>query len=354
MSDTGLPAESPARGRPRATLEWVLTVVVWMLVAGLLLFAGYWGWSAYAASQTAQLSTPASRAMADIKAQVARNPRDAALRVRLGEALATLGNSNEAVAQFREAIQIDPKHTGAWLDLGLVAMQQNHPDQAITYFKKVVDLTEGTDMESTNSRREQSLFYLGEIAVDQRQYDDAIRYVKGALLIKRDASDSYLVLARAYKGIGDTTNAIKYYQIALTFDPNYAIAHYELGLLQKSKGDLAGAAKNIRAALTAEPGAAPAQEALSAFGPASSYVTSATAQLAKGNAKAARKSVEIALAITPDDVPAALLYGSILEKLKDKKTALAVYQQILQNHPKEKTATAAVARLSAKTGKSGK
>jgi tetratricopeptide (TPR) repeat protein len=351
MTETELPAETPTRRRPRAATETVLTIVAWLLGAALVAFGAYWAWSAYSAGQTGKLATPATRVLDDAKALVAQRPRDAALRVRLGEALATVGSVDEAISQFKEALQIDPKHTGAWLDLGLVTMQQGHPDQAAGYFKKVVDLTDGTDLEATNNRREQALFYLAQIAVDNRQYDDALRYIKGAMLIKRDASDSYLVAARAYKGIGDTGKAMQNYKIALTFDPNFAVALYELAILQKAKGENLAAAKNLRAAVTAQPSADPALEALAAFGPVSSWVASATADLAKGNTKAARSDAEIALAISPEDLPAALLYGSILEKLKDKRTALAVYQQVLVSHPGDKTAVAAVKRLSSKTGK---
>jgi tetratricopeptide (TPR) repeat protein len=351
MTDTGLPAESQFRGRPPATLETILTVVAVALAALLVALAAWWGWAAYSAGQTGTLSTPAMRALESIKAAVALKPRDAALRVRLGEAMATVGVLDEATGQFKEALQIDPKHTGAWLDLGIIAMQQGHSDEAVAYFKKVVELTEGTDMEVINDRREQALFYLGQVAVEQRRFDEALRYLKGALLIRRDASDTYLLLAQAYKGIGATQKAIDSYGIALTFDPNYAMAHYELGMLLKTKGDLLNSAKNLRAAITAQPGADPPLEAIASFGPVETYVAAAKKDLAAGNAKAAKKNAEIALAVAPDDVPAALLYGSILEKLGDKKAALAVYQQLLQTNPGDKTATAAVARLSAKSGK---
>ena len=354
MTDTGLPAESQFGGGPRITLETILTGVAILLAVALVGLGAWWGWSAYAAGQTGQLSTPAMRVIESLKQQVGQRPRDAALRVRLGEAMATAGVIGEANGQFKEALQIDPKHTGAWLDLGILAMQEGHSDEAVGYFKKVVELTEGTDMEIINERREQALFYLGQVAVEQRRYDDALRYLKGALLIRRDASDTYLLLAQAYEGTGATQKAIDSYGIALTFDPNYAMAHYQLGMLLKKKGDLVNAAKNLRAAITAQPAADPPVEALAAFGTAASYVTAAQKDIAAKDYKAARKNVESALAVTPDDLPAALLYGSILEKLGDKKSALTAYQQVLQNHPKDKTATAAVARLSAKSGKSGK
>ncbi len=355
MTDTGLPAESQLGGpRPRATTETILTVVAVVLGAALVALAAWWGWAAFSAGLTGQLSAPTLRVINQLKSQVGARPRDAVIRVRLGEALASAGVLNEATGQFQEALQINPKHVGAWLDLGILAMQQGHPDQAVPMFKKVVDLTEGTDMQSINEQREQALFYLGQIAVQQRQYDAAIRYIKGALLIRRDASDSYLVLGQAYKGIGNTQKAIDNYGIALAFDPNYAQAHYELALILKAKGDLLNAAKNLRAAITAQPGADPPMEALAALGPAETYVAAANKNAAAGDYKSARRNAEIALAISPDNVPAALLYGSILEKLKDNKTALSVYQQVLQSHPGDKSATDGVARLSAKSGKSGK
>ena len=359
MTDTGLPAESQFGGTPRASgpsrgsTETILTVVAFALAAVVLLLAGWWGWAAYQAAQTSKLSTPAMRAAEQARAAVAIKPRDASLRVRLAEALATAGSVDEAMGQLKEAVQIDAKHSGAWLDLGILAMQRGKQQDAAEYFKKVLELTEGTDMENLNTRREQAMFYLGQIAVEARQYGDGLRYLKQAILMRRDASDTYLLLARAYQGTGSTDKALENYKIAVKFDPNYAIARYELGMLLKKQGDLLNAAKNLRQSIAAQPGADPPIEALNAFGPAADYIAKARTGLAQNKLKTAQGDAEIALAIDPQDVTAAMLYGQILEKSGQKAKALEVYRQVLNDHPGDKAAALAVARLSAKPGKTG-
>ncbi len=75
------------------------------------------------------------------------------------------GQVPEATEQLNAALKIDPKHIGAYLDLGLVALAAKNPAAAESYFKKVVDLTEGSQYAALNSSRETALYNLGLIAL---------------------------------------------------------------------------------------------------------------------------------------------------------------------------------------------
>jgi tetratricopeptide (TPR) repeat protein len=329
-------------------MDTVLWLLIVLLVAGLVALAGWWGYSAWVSNQKAALSTPAARLIESMRGKVAASPRDPGLRVRLAEALGTAGMTDEGIGQLQEALKLDPKHTGAWLDMGLLLIDKKDLKNASVAFNKVVSLTEGSDMENVNQRRETALYYLSRLALQQSQYADAARYIKGALRIRRDASDSYVILAQAYQGQGDVDRAIKNLQIALTFDPNFAQAHFIYAQLEQKRGDTLAAVRHLRKALDAQPEAQPAIDMMASFGKADDWVAKAAKARGAGDFKTARKDAEIALAIEPGNVKAALLYAAVLERLGDKKSAAQAYKQVLQIDAKNAAAQAAVKRLSSK------
>lgn len=351
MSDMGLPAESQASKAPRSFMDGAMTVAISMTATALVALLVFWGWSWWSSTKVETTSSPALRTIDQLKVEVAKHPSNAAVRVRLAEALATAGLSDEALGQLKTAVQLDAKHTGAWLDMGTIAYQKGKYADATNYMKKVVTLTEGSTMEDVNQRRESALFGLAQIALNQKRYDDALGYIKGALRIRRDASDSYLILAKAYKGNGDNAKALANLKIALSFDPNLGEANYELGLIMKSQGQMQEAAVALRKAADAAPKNPAPAKALAEMGPASKWVTAAKAKVAAKDMKGARRDYETALAIEPGSVPTALAYATLLEQLGKKDSAVQAYQQVLQEDPSNAAAKAAVARLTAATKK---
>jgi tetratricopeptide (TPR) repeat protein len=346
------PAHDPAAGsggsRRNDRTDMLLTITAWVLAGAVVSAIGFLGWSVWSGNRAQQTSTPALRALDQLKRQVKAAPGNAAARVRLGEALATAGLTEDAIAQFKRALEIDSKHTGAYLDLGLIAMSRKDPSAAVGYFQKVVDLTGSSDYEDINQRRETALYQLGSIALDQRRYDDAARFFKGALRIRKDASDTYLGLAMALKGLGDTGAAIDNLNIALQFDPKYAQALYERALLEKQTGKLAEAAEDLAKARDLRPDVdMPAQE-LSAFGDAKTRLKTARSEQAAGKYAEALTDARIAVALDPTSVPALVLAASLYERQGDKKTALAQWQAAAKLAPKNAEVKAALARLAPK------
>ena len=269
--------------------------------------------------------------------------------MRLAEGLAAAGQKQDAINQLKEAIKLDPKHVGAYLDLGVVLIDMKDLKGAEAALKKVVDLTEGAEYESINTQREDALFRLGALLLSEKRYDDAIGYLKGALRIRRDASDTYLALAKAYHGQGALDSAVEQLDIALAYDPNYAMARYELGTILKAQGKPVQAAEQFRRATDLAPDAAPPKAALAAYGPADKYMALAQAAVKRGDTGKASENVRIALAIDPKNVTAALIYASGLEKSGKRTAALQAYRQILTDiDANNATAKAAVARLTRK------
>lgn len=312
-----------------------------ILVIGVVSLFAY---NVYVDREAAKLSTPALRVLASYEDIVRQQPNVAAFRVRLGEAYAAAGRYQDAIEQFNAAIKLEENHTGAYLDLGLVAMINDHVSEAIGYFEKVVEITDASEMRFTDARRELALFNLGKIALDDDEYEDAVGYFKEALRVRRDSSDTYLLMARAYDGLGDTASALKYVEYALAFDPNFAQANYQAGEWYLREKDYLKASEHIRKAIDAAPEERAPAELLEKLGTAESWAGKATAQL-ESDPKKALEYIKIARRIDPFDAELALLHGRVLEKVKKPSDALVTYREALELDTENAEVKAAIKRL---------
>ena len=259
-------------GRRKDNLDLWLNIAVAGLIVLILAGVAWFGYSYYRDKQTNLASSAAGRLVALLTDQVRKNPNDAVLRVRLGEALASMKKYNDATEQLNAALKIEPKHIGANLDLGLIAMMTENTTAAESYFKKVVELTDSSQYAALDSTRETALFNLGLIALEKKRYEDAAGFFKASLAIRKDASDTYYQLAKALDGMGETDGAIEQLMIGVKFDPGFAQAQYFLGELYKKNNDDVNASYAFMRAFELEPTAEEPRKAIEAFGPASEWL----------------------------------------------------------------------------------
>lgn len=308
----------------------LLRIVIIALVATVLSAGAFFGYTVWKTSRAEASATPAQRALASLERAVKRDPNHAGARVRYGEALASAGLFAEATEQFKAAVKIDPKHTGAWLDLGIVAMQLNERPRAEQYFEKVVDLTEGAQYENIDQRRETALFHLGEIALDDKRFEDAAGFFKASLRIRKDASDTYYLLAQALRGMDSDDAALEQLDTALAFDPNYPEAHFLYGQILLSRNDRVNAAVHFRQAAVLAPNVKEAQAALKKMGTADEAVKRSEEALASGDEKLALEEALLARSLDPEHVDAALAHARAVIEIGDTKAARAVLGEVLK------------------------
>jgi Tfp pilus assembly protein PilF len=335
---------STPRRQPRVDL--VLRVALVVLVLAVLGVGSYLGYAVYITTHADSGASPAMRIIQQLEAAAKKNPRSADMWVRLGEAQGSAGLYDDASASLRNAVKIDPKHSGAYLDLGLVAMAKKDPGTAESAFKKVISLEQSGDYSTMNQRLEQAYFYLGTIAVDAKRYDDGVAYLKAALRIRRDSSDTYYYLALAYHGLQDDSTAQKNLDAALTFDPKYPDANLLQGEIYKRASKEPSAAVAFRVALTGAPQSPDAQKAIAALGPADPHVTAGAKALAANKLPVALSEAIIAKSIDPENLSALLLYARVEERRGDKADALDAYKQAQSLSPNDADIRAAIKRLS--------
>jgi tetratricopeptide (TPR) repeat protein len=343
MSDSslGVDASSPRRNRLDSSLNIILLVALVAVIA----IGGIFGYTIWQDRQERLKATPALRTINDLAAQSRKAPNNVPLHVRLGEAYAAAGMSTQAIRQLQIATKLDPKHTGAWLDLGMIAMNEKKYPEAKGYFTKVVDLTTGADFQNINNRRENALYGLGIIGLETKQYEEAVGRFKEALRIRDDASDTYYHLALAYRGLGEDDAAIDQLQLALAFDPSYGAGNYLLGQIYLDRKDLVNASYHFHTASVSAPDSEQVQQALDKIGTAGSWYGKAQTQFKAGDLDQAVESILIARNLDPESASYAKLHGKILVARKDNKDALDVYLQTAKLDPKDAAVKAEIKRL---------
>lgn len=341
----------PARS---ATIDRWLNIGVAVVLTAILALAAWFGWTVFADRENAKKADASYRVVSALKSQIRKNPNDATLRVRLGEALGSAGKYKEAIEQLNAALKIEPKHEGAYLDLGVIAVLTEHPSEARKYFQKVLDITGTSEYANVNQRREQALYEMGRLDLLDKRYDEAVGNFKEALRIRSDASDTYYFLAEAYRGLDDSEAALRNLEIAVTFDPGFAQAHYLMGEIYLAKKDEVNASYSFYQAAKYAPEAEPPQQALEQFGPATDWLKKAKAKQSSGDTAGALHDILVARNLDPKSVDAAKFHAALLEASGKLKDALDVYKQALTLAPKDAALKAKVAELTAKLPKKTK
>lgn len=75
---------------------------------------------------------------------LALRPNDVNPRTDMGICLRESGKVDEALAEFRKSVEIDPKHWQTWLNLGVVSLfDKNDPETAASAFGRLEELNPG-------------------------------------------------------------------------------------------------------------------------------------------------------------------------------------------------------------------
>lgn len=138
----------------------------------------------------------------------------------------------KAIASFRKAIRIRPKHAEAHLDLGLTYMElyepgSTHPkdveyaEGAIQAFKNYIRLAE----DSGKARD-----YLINICKVSMRMDEAIEFFITDYEKDPNNLDQVRTMAALYRMAGDMEKAIEFYEKAAELDPGNPEAWYSIGV----------------------------------------------------------------------------------------------------------------------------
>jgi len=118
---------------------------------------------------------------------------------------------------LRKGLELDPRNSGAYFDLGNAQIMLNEPGSALTSFERASKLR--PDFWEAINNQGLVLFELG-------RQDEALQRWRQVLKIKPDTAETSLAMAAGLEvkgGAANHTEAIRLASKALADDPNYVL-----------------------------------------------------------------------------------------------------------------------------------
>lgn len=322
-------------------LDLAITFAV-VLVVGL---GAYLGYSIWQSSRSVEQATPAGRTIESIQAAIKKNPGNIPLRLQLAGAYMQLGNTKDALKEYKVILEADDDNVLALGGVAIIALRDKEFKTAEGYLRKAVEVLEPETGMSRDSQLEEVYYLLGTALMEQKKYEDAAGHFKAALRIKRDNSMSHYLLAVCLRELGLKDAYRESLGNALMFDPKHPEANYDYGRVLLADGDRAGAAEHFRRAAEAAPKVEAPVEALEKMGTAEEHVAAAESLAVKDRGKAIIEA-RIAVAIDPKSADAQLLLGRLYEQAGNDAKAKSAYSKVLNIDAKNKDAKAGLERVS--------
>jgi tetratricopeptide (TPR) repeat protein len=178
------------------------------------------------------------------RAVIAKNPNSATARSNLGSALLKEGSVDEAIAQLKRSVEIDPDYQFGHYNLAAALVQKGEPDEAIPHLRTVL---------KANPNHAKAYYTLGNALSKKGQTDEAVNSYKRTLQLEPDFPDAHTNLANLLLEKGEFDEAVMHYRAALKLQPEAAGAHYNLAVGLVRKGESDSAIEELRVALRIDP-----------------------------------------------------------------------------------------------------
>jgi Tfp pilus assembly protein PilF/predicted AlkP superfamily pyrophosphatase or phosphodiesterase len=180
-----------------------------------------------------------TEAMATLKDAVKQDPDFLAARNVLALCYINLNQLGEAERLAHEVISRDPTNAEAYFNLGVIFDKGGLHDQALSAFKRSVELRGDYDESRINLANE----YLR-----RGSFRHATEQLERAIEINPDNPHTWYLLARAHQGMRDNDSAIEAYRESLRRVPAFNRARISLSVLLTSLGRLEEAVLELEAA----------------------------------------------------------------------------------------------------------
>jgi tetratricopeptide (TPR) repeat protein len=171
----------------------------------------------------------------------------------LGKALVQRGRMAEAMDEFQSALRISPDDPDTETNIGAAMLQQGDPDGAISHLQRAVEKW---------PRHAPAHINLGNALLQKREADAAIAEYGKTLDLPCDHAETLYSIGNALRQKGDVEEAIIQYRTAIGLRPDYANAHNNLANSLRQTGRVEEAVHEYEAALKSDPESVLAQNNL--------------------------------------------------------------------------------------------
>jgi arylsulfatase A-like enzyme/Tfp pilus assembly protein PilF len=222
-------------------------------------------------------------AIAAMRAVIAEDPNIVDAHVTLATWLRRAEKVDEAIAQYQEALRLQPDNELALSNLANVYRAQGRHDAALEGYRRVLELEprnpqtwyqmatlylDRADVKEAERTLEQAVAHnpkmgagwnsLGVIAFSRGRYDEAERLIRKALELEPELRTGRFNLGRLYEQKGDLARAEALYREELATYTDHGKARFNLAQLLRQRGDRAAYLGELRAATTQAPEFGPA------------------------------------------------------------------------------------------------
>jgi Flp pilus assembly protein TadD len=225
-------------------------VAVRVIVAGVIMAVVMLGGMTYGRNRVWQNATTLWE---DV---VMKSPEKSRPHNGLGEAYAKQNRLDEAISEYKIAIQLRLDDADAYNNLGVAYAKQNRLDEAISAYKTALYF---------RPYHAEAYYNLGNTYVKQNRLDEAISAYKTALQFKPDYVDAYNNLGVVYAKQNRLDEAISAYKTAIRFSPDHADIYYNLGAAYVAQDRLDEAISQFKTALQFKPDHADARKNLKRY-----------------------------------------------------------------------------------------
>ena len=222
-----------------------------------------------------------------------------------------------AVADFNQAIRLDPKNSTAVRERGRLYMELGDLDRAFADYNEAIRLNPNDDRAYTNR---------GNIYQSRGNYDQAIADHTRAIQIAPNFALAYFNRGVAYSSKGDYDRAIADYNQAIRLDPNDASAYYNRGNAYFSKDDYDRAIADYTEAIRLDPNYVAA------------YFSRGVVYLNKGDYDRAIADQTQAIRLNPNHADAYYFRGLAYSSKGDIEKAIADFEAALRIDPNHASA----------------
>jgi tetratricopeptide (TPR) repeat protein len=164
-----------------------------------------------------------------------------------GVAYDSNGEHDRAIADYDEAIRLDPKNADTYVNRGLAYDRKGEHDRAIADYDEAIRL---------NPKEAPTYYNRGLAYYRKGEHDRAIADYGEAIRLDPKDADTYVNRGVAYVSKGELDGAITDFGEAIRLDAKKAKAYYNRGVAYVSKGELDRAITNFGEAIRLDPDAA--------------------------------------------------------------------------------------------------
>jgi tetratricopeptide (TPR) repeat protein len=229
---------------PNGSMRWTVTIVAVVVGVALAVAYNHRGWVYNIRGLAYDSKGEHDRAIADYDEAIRLDPKNAKAYYNRGASYYDRGELDRALTDYGEATRLDPKDADTYVNRGLAYDRKGEHDRAIADYDEAIRL-DPNDADTYVNR--------GVAYVSKGEFDRAITEFGEAIRLDEKKAKAYYNRGVAYVSKGELDHAITEFGEAIRLDPdaaNKASYYNARGLVYASTRDYARAIADYYQALT--------------------------------------------------------------------------------------------------------